>query len=254
MSDSAEVAHAQLYGWYAQRLARSKGGSTETAEGLLLADGFFSSPFRNVMVAPLPLGPAASEELEERGRRFFGRPSGWTVWTYADEDLREHGFVPSGGPCVVMTRDGGLPVATPTGGQALDVRKVTTDDEVTLFEEIRERANGRPFDRHTEGFLDGRCLGEGHRMWLGRVGQEPVAAAACHASGGTALLLNVSVVPSAQRGGFGTTMSVSAMASGGRWVLHSRNPAAIALYRRLGFEESGRLRIWEPDSPGRCMS
>lgn len=80
--------------------------------------------------------------------------------------------------------------------------------------------------------------------WEGR----PVSCASVFFSGGTAGLYNVGTLPDAQGRGIGTAMSRYALEAGkdrglALAVLHA-TPQGLPVYRRLGFEEYCRLRLY----------
>lgn len=240
--------HALVFAAYGRHLAFSRGGRVLERDGMVACNGGFSSLYRNLTVLFAPKADAAVT-LRAALQQFYGRPTGWTVWDYADLDLRGAGLTQSGGECTLMSRSAQTSAAQPPADAGLVIEDVRTDADVAAFEGIREGANGRAPARSREGFLDARSVGGGHRMWLGRLDGKPVAGAASFRCGDSNLLMNVAVLPHVRSRGFGAAMSAHAAAVGGRCFLYSRNPGAIALYRRLGFSEIGHLRIWEP-APG----
>ena len=86
-------------------------------------------------------------------------------------------------------------------------------------------------------------------LWLGRVEGKPVGAAMSYRTGEAVGIFGVTIVPSMRRRGYGTALTRAAM------LLHSGLPSILApspegeqIYRRLGFEHVGELRIWSRHS------
>ena len=79
----------------------------------------------------------------------------------------------------------------------------------------------------------------------------PVSVAALFDGAGVAGIYNVATVPSARGRGIGRAVTAAAMAEGVRRGLRvaalGASPLGYPVYRRLGFEEYGRLRSFGPD-------
>ena len=102
------------------------------------------------------------------------------------------------------------------------------------------------------------ALAAGYGCTVGWIGAERVCYGVVMVGAGEAQILNVSVAPARQRQGWGQALVAELLRQAARLDVHeaflevrASNVAAIALYRRLGFEAVGRRKEYYPPSPGR---
>jgi len=86
--------------------------------------------------------------------------------------------------------------------------------------------------------------------YVASIDGEPVSVAALFDGAGVAGIYNVATIPSARGRGIGRAVTAAAMAEGVRRGLRvaalGASPLGYPVYRRLGFEEYGRLRSFGP--------
>lgn len=233
---------------YAIHLAKTMDGDFLEWNGVTLGNPRCANIAKNLVI---PLRPLSSEEavnLAQVALEFYGKPSGWVLWTVHEQpDLSTGGFVqyPSTNPVMALPRSDFADVA---GIEGFETRRVEDAAGVRLFEEIREIARGNEFpdDPEPGQFLDGRALTPDHRLWLGYLNGEPVATGAVFESDGVSMVKNIAVAPQHRRKGLGAAMSahVTKMCDG-LPVLDADPGSAPSLYRRLGYHDVGTLRFWQ---------
>jgi predicted GNAT family acetyltransferase len=82
-------------------------------------------------------------------------------------------------------------------------------------------------------------------MWLGRVEGKPVGAAMSYRTDGAVGIFGVTTIASMRRRGYGTALTRAAMlVETGLPCILAPSPEGESVYRRLGFEHVGELRIW----------
>jgi hypothetical protein len=136
------------------------------------------------------------------------------------------------------------------GGQKppeLEIVRVATAQEVGELEAVsvrgfeNEAATIEPGTLHPPAILgEPRMV-----LWLGRVEGRPVGAAMSYRTDEAVGIFGVTTIASMRRRGYGSALTRAAM------LVHSGLPSVLApspegegVYRRLGFEHVGELRIW----------
>lgn len=148
-------------------------------------------------------------------------------------------------------RDGEL---SPGG---LRIRRARRPDEVKDFAEILA-ANWSPPDPDVLHFYElaaPALLAEGAPLWLyvGYLGEVPVATAELTVGGAVVGLYNISTLAAYRRRGFGTALTVQplldARAQGYRTaILQAQGSDGVRVYARLGFEPFGEITEYKPAS------
>ena len=118
---------------------------------------------------------------------------------------------------------------------------VPTDRRRSILDAMRQRGFGgdRPW-----------------QLFIGRLGDRPVACAELFAGEGVAALHHLVTLPAVRRQGIGTAMTLhvlrAARSLGYRVVVLTASPEGIGVYRRIGFQEYcwfSRYE-WEPGAAG----
>lgn len=129
----------------------------------------------------------------------------------------------------------------------LEVVRVTTAQEVEELEAVsvsgfeNEAATIEPGRIHPPAILDEPRM----VLWLGRVGGKPVGAAMSYRTDEAVGIFGVTTIASARRRGYGSALTRAAMlADSGLPCVLAPSPEGEELYRRLGFQRVGELRIW----------
>ena len=141
-----------------------------------------------------------------------------------------------------------LPVTATQPPPGLRITRVETDAETVIFERTAFlAAGGRAPARTGELHPAGSQRTEGLHLFVARIDGRP---------GGTALAMDyqdgllisaVSVMPEARRRGVGAALTITALqVAPGRPATLFATAAGLPLYRRLGFAEIGRHRVWHP--------
>lgn len=129
----------------------------------------------------------------------------------------------------------------------LEVVRVTTAEEVEELEAVSVRGFGNERDTIEPGAIHPPAILDDSRMvlWLGRVEGKPVGAAMSYRTDGAIGIFGVTTIASMRRRGYGTALTRAAMlVETGLPSILAPSPEGEALYRRLGFERVGELRIW----------
>ncbi|MDX6408440.1 MAG: hypothetical protein QOE13_1511 [Gaiellaceae bacterium] len=131
----------------------------------------------------------------------------------------------------------------------LQIVRVETPQEVEELELVSVRGFGKEDDTIEAGVIHPPTILENPRMvlWLGRVEGKPVGAAMSYRTDEAVGIFGVTTIASARRRGYGTALTRAAMLDeSGLPAILAPSPEGDALYRRLGFEQVGELRIWSP--------
>ena len=129
----------------------------------------------------------------------------------------------------------------------LEIVRVATAQQVEELEAVSVRGFGTETDTIEPGTIHPPAILDESRMvlWLGRVDGKPVGAAMSYRTDEAVGIFGVTTIASMRRRGYGTALTRAAM------LVDSRLPAILApspegegVYRRLGFEHVGELRIW----------
>jgi hypothetical protein len=129
----------------------------------------------------------------------------------------------------------------------LDIVRVTTAKEVEEVEAVSVRGFENEAATIEPGTLHPPAILEDPRMvlWLGRVDGKPVGAAMSYRTDDTVGIFGVTTIASVRRRGYGTALTRAAMlVDSGLPSVLAPSPEGEGVYRRLGFERVGELRIW----------
>jgi GNAT superfamily N-acetyltransferase len=189
--------------------------------------------------------------------RAHGVPGTWHVGPSmrpADlgERLVRHGFADGGADIGMAVDLAALPEHVPAPAD-LAITRVADEPGLGVWSETLGRGFG-------EGEREARWvgatyakigLGEGvpWRHYVGTLGGEPVATTSLFVAAGAAGIYFVLTVPEARRRGIGAAITLAALldarAMGLRLGVLGSSPMGHPVYRRLGFEEHCRIRIYE---------
>jgi hypothetical protein len=129
----------------------------------------------------------------------------------------------------------------------LEIVRVATAEEVEEFEAVsvrgfeNEAATIHPGAFHPPAILDEPRM----ILWLGRVEGKPVGAAMSYRTDETVGIFGVTTIASMRRRGYGSALTRAAMlVDTGLPSILAPSPEGEQVYRRLGFEPVGELRIW----------
>jgi ribosomal protein S18 acetylase RimI-like enzyme len=138
----------------------------------------------------------------------------------------------------------------PTGAETppeLEILRVATAQEVEELEAVsvrgfeNEDATIEPGTFHSPAILDDPRM----VLWLGRVDGKSVGAAMSYRTDEAVGIFGVTTIASMRRRGYGTALTRAAMlVDSGLPSVLAPSPEGEGLYRRLGFEHVGELRIW----------
>jgi hypothetical protein len=134
-----------------------------------------------------------------------------------------------------------------TSPPELEIVRVATADEVEELEAVSVRGFGNEHDTIEPGTIHPPAILNEPRMvlWLGRVEGEPVGAAMSYRTDEAVGIFGVTTVASMRRRGYGTALTRAAMlVDSGLPSILAPSPEGEGVYRRLGFEHVGELRIW----------
>jgi ribosomal protein S18 acetylase RimI-like enzyme len=190
--------------------------------------------------------------------RKVGRPFSWWVGP-ADRpaDLEDH-LLAAGLEAAesenAMAAD--LQSLAPPSKLAHDLRieRVRTAEQVRQFAAL-SAANWDPPDRDVLHFYETAgpvLLGAACPMWLylGYLGDRPVATAELTEGGGVAGLYNISTLAAYRRRGIGSAMVLQplldAREAGYRTAVLQASPQGAAVYARIGFVATGQFREYKP--------
>jgi len=136
------------------------------------------------------------------------------------------------------------PAETPA---ELEIVRVTTAQEVEELEAVSVRGFGNERDTIEPGAIHPPAILAESRMvlWLGRVEGKPVGAAMSYRTDEAVGIFGVTTIASMRRRGYGTALTRAAMlVETGLPSILAPSPEGEAVYRQLGFERVGELRIW----------
>jgi ribosomal protein S18 acetylase RimI-like enzyme len=129
----------------------------------------------------------------------------------------------------------------------LEIVRVATEQEVEELEAVsvrgfeNEAASIEPGTIHPPAILDDPRM----VLWLGRVEGKPVGAAMSYQTDEAVGIFGVTTIASVRRRGYGSALtSAATLVETGLPSILAPSPQGEALYRRLGFEHVGELRIW----------
>jgi ribosomal protein S18 acetylase RimI-like enzyme len=129
----------------------------------------------------------------------------------------------------------------------LEIVRVATPHDVEELEAVsvrgfeKEDATIEPGTIHPPAILDDPRM----VLWLGRVEDKPVGAAMSYRTDEAVGVFGVTTIASMRRRGYGTALTRAAMlVDSGLPSVLAPSPEGEGLYRRLGFQRVGELRIW----------
>lgn len=236
---------AGCLGRYGAHIAVAMGGESRASDRIIMSHGGFFSTSRNMAVPLQPIGDRAQEFREELDE-FHGERSGWILWNVFGDELWALDFSYKFSVCIMVRTH--PPVGHPMPSE-LRISEVVTAEDVAIFDLVRATAIDHvPANVRRGDFFDERVLSANHRLWLGYVGDTPVATAALFDDAGLSMIKNVSTLPGFRRRGFGRAMSAHAANMARHTPMLDADPAAVPLYRSLGFDDVGRVDFWAPRS------
>jgi len=129
----------------------------------------------------------------------------------------------------------------------LEIVRVATAQEVEELEAVsvrgfeNEDATIEPGTLHPPTILDDPRM----ILWVGRVEDKPVGAAMSYRTDAAVGIFGVTTIASMRRRGYGSALTRAAMlVESGLPCVLAPSPEGEGVYRRLGFEHVGELRIW----------
>jgi Acetyltransferase (GNAT) family len=129
----------------------------------------------------------------------------------------------------------------------LEIVRVTTAQEVEELEAVSVRGFSNEADSIEPGTIHPPAILDEPRMilWLGRVEGKPVGAAMSYRTNEAVGIFGVTTIAAMRRRGYGTALTRAAMlVDTGLPSVLAPSPEGESVYRRLGFEQVGELRIW----------
>jgi ribosomal protein S18 acetylase RimI-like enzyme len=129
----------------------------------------------------------------------------------------------------------------------LEIVRIATAQEVEELEAVSVRGFGNEDDTIEPGTIHPPAILDDPRMvlWLGRVEGEPVGAAMSYRTDEAVGIFGVTTIASMRRRGYGSALTRAAMlVDTGLPSILAPSPEGEGVYRRLGFEQVGELRIW----------
>ena len=141
-----------------------------------------------------------------------------------------------------------LPADTPAPAE-LTIEQVDTEDTLKLWGQIFGAGFGFP-DFIADAFYNfiasqGLAADQPLRNYIGRLNGEAVGISSLFLGAGVAGIYNVATLPSAQRQGIGSAMTLyplhEARLMGYRAAILQSSEAGVGVYRKLGFQEYCQL-------------
>jgi GNAT superfamily N-acetyltransferase len=238
--------------------ARLPGGHVEIGDPLVLSDsGLPSDTFNFVARARLDTG---MESAIGRAAGYFaaaGRPFSWWVGpgdrpATLDRALLAAGFAAAEAEVAMAADLASLPSegAVPGG---LRIERATTDAGIRDFARVAA-ANWSPPDAHVLRFyrMAAPLLRRRDcpiRLYVGYLGEEPVATAELTVSEGAVGLYNIATLEAHRRKGFGTALTLrpllDAREEGCALAVLQASAQGERVYARLGFRETGRYTEYQ---------
>jgi len=129
----------------------------------------------------------------------------------------------------------------------LEIVRVATAQEVEELEAVSVRGFGSEEETIEPGTIHPPAILDDPRMvlWLGRVDGKPVGAAMSYRTDEAVGIFGVTTIAAMRRRGYGTALTRAAMlVDTGLPSVLAPSPEGESVYRRIGFEQVGELRIW----------
>ncbi|MDQ2968114.1 MAG: GNAT family N-acetyltransferase [Actinomycetota bacterium] len=139
------------------------------------------------------------------------------------------------------------PSSADTTPPELEIVRAATAQEVEEVEAVSVRGFGNEDDTIEPGTIHPPAILDEPRMvmWLGRVEGKPVGAAMSYRTDEAVGIFGVTTIASMRQRGYGTALTRAAMlGDSGLPSILAPSPEGEGVYRRLGFEQVGELRIW----------
>jgi ribosomal protein S18 acetylase RimI-like enzyme len=133
----------------------------------------------------------------------------------------------------------------------LEIVRVSTPGEVGELEAVSVRGFENEAATIEAGAIHPPAILDEPRMvmWLARVGGKAVGAAMSYRTDEAVGIFGVTTIASMRRRGYGTALTRAAMLlDTGLPSILAPSPEGASVYRRLGFEPVGELRIWSRQS------
>lgn len=172
------------------------------------------------------------------------------------ERLRRHGFVEGEADIGMAVDLGAISEAGPVP-ESFAIERVVDEGGLAAWTSVLARGFGA-------GEIEATWVGEVYRRiglsdevpwrhFLGRLSGEPVATASLFVGAGAAGVYFVSTLPSARRQGIGAAITHAALRAGQelgqRLGVLGASGAGYPVYRRMGFRELCRIRLYEWRAP-----
>jgi GNAT superfamily N-acetyltransferase len=213
------------------------------------ADPRSANPFPNSATLAQPLDEADAEDLAGRLTGFYGADGAaggpWMLWSaWPTPDLRAWGFHLVGHPPLMVRRPGGERPPVPLGLRIVEVHDAATlaDAEQALIEgyPVPELQPFRP-----GALWDTRILGGPLHIWVGYVGERPVATGMAYVDARVIGVYVIATLEQARGRGYGAALTAQCMA------VDAAKPAVLQasdlgqpVYRRLGFVDMAPYTLW----------
>ncbi|WP_437969371.1 GNAT family N-acetyltransferase [Sorangium sp. So ce260] len=257
LAAAAEDNMAVHASWAQERLP---GARVERDAGLVLVDsGLPCDTFNFVLRARLDGGTAEARVAQAIDHfRRAGRPFSWWVGP-ADEpenlgDLLRAAGLEAAESEVGMAAE--LPAlrADHEAPRGLAIARVRTPAQLRDFARLLA-ANWTPPDPHVVRFYEMAApalLSDDAPLWLyvGYLGDTPVATSELTVGGGVAGLYNITTVPSHRRQGIGRALTLrpllDARAAGLRLAILQASADGLGLYAQIGFVATGQITEYKP--------
>jgi GNAT superfamily N-acetyltransferase len=217
-------------------------GRVEHWNGVSLCDARSPHKYRNMAVPTRALTSEESNDLAGRLVDFYGNRDLWVVASV-------HPLTPANNALVIDWEEELM--VFPSGRvdvperDDLEIREVSTAADMKDFEYIWATAYEKPHLLTPDARrYDERILGNGQRLWLGYSDGRPVATTASYVGFGFNLVRGVTTLHEHRGKGFGTTMTLQAMAAGEVPRYLNAEIGAENVYRRIGFQTVSRFRFW----------
>jgi hypothetical protein len=239
--------------------ARVPGMYARIEDSLVLADSGLATDTWNTICRARLISDVASH-ITEAIEYFSGRGRAFSWWlgpgdlpVDLSDALRKAGLVFAESEVAMAADLAELP-AYPQAPAGLDVQRIRSLDQLNDFASINA-ANWDPPDADVLTFhrlASAALLSNDCPLWLylGYLGQEPVATAQIAVSGGTAGLYNVSTRAEYRRRGIGMAMTIlpllDARAAGADLGILQAASDGVGVYRRAGFVPFGEYREFKP--------
>ncbi len=238
---------------------RTKGMNVFADDGLVVVDSGIATDTFNVVCRARLTRASSAERIRSVLRHFrsASRPFAWWVGP-ADrpEDLGsiliEEGFVLAGTePGMALHLERPLLDVSPQG---LRIERVGTEASVREFGRLIADLGEPPdpmvvefYERAAASFLDPKSP---FWLYVGYLGDEPVATAELTVGGGIVGLYNITTAAAHRKKGIGTAMTVrplrDARAGGFSTAVLQASEDGLPIYTRLGFEVTGSFSEYQP--------